>query len=38
MTLLGKKIFKIKTLIMKCREHGKFSCAKRLVEKLINLK
>lgn len=38
MSPLGKQIFRIKSLIMKCREHGKFSCAIRLVKKLINLK
>jgi hypothetical protein len=35
---LTQQIFRIKCLIMKCRERGKFSCAKRLAKKLIDLK
>ena len=37
MSPLGKKIFRLKSLIMKCQEKGKFSLAIRLADKLASL-
>jgi hypothetical protein len=37
MSPLGEKIFRLKSLIMKCREKGKFSLAIKLANKLANI-
>jgi len=37
MSLLGEKIFRLKSLIMKCREKGKFSLAIKLANRLASL-
>ena len=37
MSPLGEKIFRLKCLIMKCRERGKFSLAIKLADKLASL-